>query len=82
MAPTSPRRSEPGRRLTAATTARLMVTLTGGLLVWTWATPPASARQVPPAPARALPRDVQGSPGPATGVVSATRVSGNVANVD
>ena len=36
------------RRLTVAGTARLLVTLAGGLLVWSWAAGPAAARQVTP----------------------------------
>lgn len=66
----------------ATRAARLLVTLGGGLLVWTWATPPASARQVPATPARAVVRGVPGWSGPVNGAASATRVSGNVANTD
>ncbi|MFN7976706.1 MAG: hypothetical protein U0P30_01135 [Vicinamibacterales bacterium] len=62
--------------------ARLLFTVAGGLLVWTWAAPPASARQVTVAPARRVDRSVDVQPAAAVAVAPAARVSGNVANTD
>ncbi len=85
MFPPNPRTPRLSRRSTAAgSTARLLVTVAGGLLVWSWATPQASARQIATLPprlvaptARVAPRPVAAAP-----VAVATRTSGNVANVD
>lgn len=69
------------RRRQAAVTARLIVMLAGGGIVWSWSAGPAVARQVTQA---AAPPRVRQTPPPSAGTLTALRdrPAGNAGNAE